>query len=602
MRNSEGQVLYVGKARNLRSRVASYFGKGDGRYNVQYLLERVAAVDTLVTQDERQALILESDLIKKHKPRYNVRLKDDKAYLIVRIDMNHQWPKLELVRAVRDDEARYIGPFAFSYELRAMLEIIERSVPLRTCSDNVIYNRVRPCLEYQIKRCCGPCCLEVDEVQYRAWVEQAVSILQGNTAAVIEELNGDMEQASEELRFEDAALIRDRIQILERIREEKQQIQFGSGAIDAFAFYREGHNLELSVLMVRQGRLFEAKTFGFSDVEVPSEDIIESLLTQFYEGEIDIPESIVLPLDLEDRETREELYSERKGKKVTIAIPQRGAKARLLALAQQNAKENFEARFSDLDRADRILKSLQIECGLDEIPRTIECVDISHFQGGATVASVVVFRDMKSDKSRYRHFHLAQEGKPDDFASMREVIQRYLSRGMEENTLADLMVIDGGPGQLSQAVLTRNELGLGAPAMIALAKKRDLLMPTRAYYGEPALRATRKPERIYLEGKSVPLILSPTSEALQLLERIRNEAHRFAISFHRNTRAKRVFRSALDHIPGVGPKRRVELLREFQSIKTIKETSPEEISQRCRIPLKLARRIVEYLNKGTVEE
>jgi excinuclease ABC subunit C len=597
MKNSKGEVLYVGKAKSLRSRVSSYFHKGDDRYNVQFLLEQVSNVDTLVTEDERQAIILESDLIKKYKPRYNVRLKDDKAYLIVRVDLNHEWPCLELTRVVKNDGARYFGPFAFSYELRTLLETIKRSVTLRTCSDKILYNRVRPCLEYQIKRCAGPCCLDVDHVQYLSWVDQAMSILSGNTEEVVRSLSYDMQKASEDLRFEDAALIRDRLQVLQRIGEDKKQVQFAVGATDAFGLYREGDKAELSVLMVRQGRLFEAKTFGFEDVEVGEEEILGSLLTQYYGGSSVIPELIVLPFELEDQNVREELYSDKAEAKVTFAVPQRGDKARLLVLAQRNAKENFEARFSDLNKTDRVLRGLQKEFSLEQTPRTIECVDISHFQGAATVASVVAFEDMKANKTRYRHFHLSQEGKADDFASMREVTLRHLSRGAEENTLPDLFVVDGGPAQLAQALAVRKELGLSTPAMVGLAKERvieGLGGKSRAYaIGKTA----KKPERVYVEGKSTPIVLSPASEVLQLLQRIRDEAHRFAITFHRETRSKRTFKSALDQIPGVGPARKLGLLREFQSVKAIKNSSPEEISTRCRIPLPLAQRIVEFLGR-----
>ncbi|MCB0323753.1 MAG: excinuclease ABC subunit UvrC [Bdellovibrionales bacterium] len=599
MKDADGEVLYVGKAKNLHARVRSYFTKGDdGRYHLRYLMERIDRVDTLVTEDERQALVLENDLIKKYKPRYNVRLKDDKAHLLVRVDQSHEWPRLELVRHPRDDGARYIGPFAFSYELRAMLDVINRSVPLRTCSDSVIYNRVRPCLEYQIKRCAAPCCLPVSREQYAAWVEQAISILQGNTAIVVTELTHHMERASEELRFEDAATYRDRIQILQRVGEEANTVHFGDGSADAFGLYREGNNLELSVLVVRQGRLYEARTFGFSDTDLPTEELLGSLLSQYYAGESRIPEAVVLPLDLEDADVRATLLSERRGKKVELKVPQRGSRARLLALANQNAKENFEARFSEQNRTGRILKALQVELGLEQTPQVIECVDISHFQGGATVGTIVCFEAMKPLKARYRTFNLSQEGKPDDFASMREVALRHLSRGAEENTLPDLLVVDGGLAQLNQALEIRRELGLLAPAMIGLAKKRTMATPYRAVITNSERLRGQKPERIYVEGAATPIVLNPRSEALQLLERIRNEAHRFAITTHRKKRSKKTFRSALDAVPGIGATRRSALLKEFGSVKRIKEASAKEISQRCGFPLALSQRVLAFLDRS----
>ncbi len=597
MKDADGEMLYIGKAKNLRARVRSYFSGSDGRISIPFLLEQVTFIETLVTEDERQALILEADLIRKYKPKYNIRLKDDKAYLIVRIDTTHEWPKLQLVRQRADDGARYIGPFTFAYELRALLEAMQRSIPLRTCSDRVIYNRVRPCLEYQIKRCCGPCCIDVDNAQYLGWVEQAILVLQGNTKEVIEELKADMARASEETRYEDAAEYRDRIKLLKRISSERHERMYGNESLDAFAIYREGGNAELSVVLVRDGRLAESKTFGFTDVQLSNDEILSSLLTQFYDGQTALPDTVLLPFELEDSAVRAEWYSERRGSQVQIQIPQRGRKHRVMELAKTNAKQNFEARFSEVDRDNRILEALKEELQLDQVPRAIECIDISHFQGGSTVGAIVALQEMTPDKSRYRSFHLSQE-EPDDFASMREVLTRHLSRGAEENTLPDLIVVDGGKAQLSQALAVRKKLGLLQPAMVGLAKKRTGGMHYRAFDGEANTKAIRKPERIYLEGSSTPVILEPRSEVLHLLERIRNEAHRFAITFHRKTRTKTTVRSALDKIPGVGPKRRYELLRQFRSVAKIKQASAEEISTSCGIPIKIANRILDVLNKS----
>ncbi len=593
MRDRQAAVIYIGKAKNLRTRIRSYFNGTDARYNVQFLLERLHSIDTLVTEDDRQAIILEADLIKKYRPRYNIRLKDDRAFLVVKVTTDHEWPRLELVRKQAEDGARYVGPFSFGYELRTLLEVVKKVVPLRTCSDRVIYNRVRPCLEYQIKRCAAPCCLEVDRRDYDAWVEQAVKILEGRNEEVILRLEADMERASNELRFEDAAEIRDRLQVLQRLAADRPTANFGAGSRDAFGIYCDGVNAEISVLMVRRGRLFEAKTFGFSDVEVDISEWLPSILTQFYSEAHDPPDEILLPLNLEDREAREELFAERLGREVRIVFPKQGAKARLLSLAYQNAKENFTGRFGGGSQ-DRVLRALQHELGLDQTPRIIECADISHFQGGATVGSIVCFHDGLREKSGYRHFHLTQEGKPDDFASMREIMTRHLSRCMEDNTLADLMVIDGGALQLAQALDVRRDLGLRTPAMIGLAKKRRVSAPYRiALRGRPV----GKPERIFMEGRELPVVLDAASDALKLLERIRDEAHRFAITFHRKTRSRKVLRSALENIPGIGPERRRGLLREFGSVKALRKASAEEIAGRSRIPLTLAQRMLSLLNR-----
>ena len=592
MKDGEGKVLYVGKAKQLRSRVRSYFNGSDERSTVPYLIERVEEISTLVTEDERQALILEADLIRQHKPRFNIRLKDDKAYLFAKIDRSHQWPKIELVRVKKDDGATYVGPFAFAYELRALKKAMQRSIPLRTCSDRMIYNRVRPCLEYQIGRCCAPCCLDIDPDYYDGLVEQAVAVLKGDTASVLQELEHDMEHASEQLRFEDAALIRDRMEILRRIYEEKAERVYGDDTIDCFALYREGEKIELSVLSVRSGRIYGSRTFGFTDVKLSEEMMLGSLITQYYEGSSELPDFIITPFELEDADTRAAWFSERRGKKLEFVCPQRGRKARVLDLAKTNAKQNFEARFSAQDKRTRILEALAAEFELAETPRTIECVDISHFQGGSTVGAIVSFKDGAPDKSRYRNFHLSQEY-PDDFGSMREVMQRHLSRCAEENTLPDLVVVDGGKAQLSQCVKIRDELGLLRPAMVGLAKRRFISQHYRAR-ARPQ-KASSKPERVYLEGAAEPIVLPAEHEVVRLLERLRDETHRFAITFHRKTRKKRSFSSALDAVPGIGPKRAAKLLNVFGSVERIKQQEPEELAESGGIPLSLAKRILKLL-------
>jgi len=598
MRNADSKVIYVGKAKNLRARIRSYFGKGDGRRKVYFLRQEIYHIETLVTESERQALVLESDLIKKYKPHYNARLKDDKAHLLVRIDLEQTWPRLELVRKVEDDSARYFGPFAFSHELYTLMDVIKRSIPLRTCSNRVFSNRVRPCLEHQIKRCSGPCCLDVDRQQYMEWVQQAVSILEGRNKEVIELLELKMQKASDLLLYEEAAEIRDRIGIIRNIHSEKSTYNFSMGAKDAFGLYRDGNQAELSVLMIRNGRLFEAKSFGFSELEAPDDELLSSLLTQFYDSDHKLPEEIILPFSLEDQQARRDLYSERAGRSVKISVPKRGTKFRVLTLAQSNAKQNFTTRFGTLEQGDNALKILQKELGLEQVPRTIECADISHFQGGATVGSVVHFKDGVPDKTRYRVFHLTQEGKPDDFASMAELLMRHLSRGAEENTLPDLIVIDGGRGQLSQALRVRTELSLSSPVMIGLAKKRVLPRISKSDERPQSTNVEHKPERIFVESYDIPVILAPNSKALHLLEQLRDEAHRFAITFHRKTRAKKIFRSDLEVIPGVGPKRRKALLKEFGSVSAIRAATAMEISERCSIPLKFAERILVLLTKN----
>ena len=592
MKDSSGKVIYVGKAKSLRSRVRSYFSGSDTRLSIPYLLERIRSIDTLVTENERQAIILEQDLIKKYKPRYNVRLKDDKAPFVVRIDFNGEWPRVELVRKIADDGAKYIGPFAYSYELRSLLDVIRNTIPLRTCSDAVLRNRVRPCLEYQIKRCAGPCCLDVDPAQYQDWLNQAVQILEGRDKQVAAELEAQMERASRELRFEDAAEIRDRLEVLQNVGDDEHVVRFKGGSRDAFGLMRDGSQAEVSILAVRRGKLFESRTYGFSEVEEDDQELIGSVMLQYYAGTGDLPDEVFVPFELDDAAAREEVLSEQRGKKTFIKVPQRGSGRRLLSLAGESAQQNFKARFLGAGAKEKPLSALHKALQLDEVPRTIACVDISHFQGGETVASVVFFKDGVSDKEHYRRFRLPELDKPDDFEAMRQIVKRYLSRAAEENELPDLMIIDGGIGQLNQALDIRSELSLDRPAMVGLAKKRGIQSGYR-----DALLPAPKPERVFIPGAQTPIVLKPGSSELHLVERIRDEAHRFAITFHRERRNRRTFTSELDKVPGIGEKRRLALLREFGSVQAIRESSAQDLIERCGIPQKLAERILLALNQ-----
>lgn len=604
MKDKSGGVLYIGKAKNIKARVSSYFKGGDGRYSVEFLVQLVADIETLITEDERQALVLESDLIKKFKPRYNVRLKDDKAYLVVRVDMAHEWPRIEVVRRIVDDGARYFGPFPFGYEIRTMLDIIKRTLLLRTCSDRVLRNRVRPCLEYQIKRCSAPCCIEVSKAQYLTWVEQAIAILEGKVEHVCDVLEGEMITASNNMRFEDAASLRDRIEILKKIANTKPRYAASAGSRDGIGMVREGSRVEFSVLLVRHGRLCESKSYGFTDVNIPNDELLSAFLGQYYSDYARIPDEILLPFRVDDLDVRQEYLSDICDSSVVINVPKRGHKAKLVELAISNARENFNARFSGIEN-EQLLIALQRELGMAELPRTIECVDVSHLHGTDTVASVVVFQDGRSDKSRYRHFRLGKHS-GDDFAAMREVVKRHLLSLIEEGKQSDLFVVDGGPGQLAQAMRVRSELGLSAPFMIGLAKHRSVEFGLRVglknkrKFAKVAKSAElkpseEKPERIYIEESLRPVVLNQHSDALLLLQRVRDEAHRFAVRFQRHTRAMSISKSALDSIQGVGHKRRRLLLREFKSISNIKNATVKELHEKCNIPTNLAERIIEKL-------
>jgi len=584
MKDQAGTVIYIGKARSLRDRVRTYFGGGDGRAQIPALMERVAELDTIVTLSERQAFILERDMIARYKPRYNIKLKDDKAYLSIRLDPNAQWPRVELVRKVQNDGARYFGPYTFSYELRTLLDIIRRTVPLRSCSDTVFYNRQRPCLEYQIKRCCGPCCLPVPPEQYREFVAQAEAILDGRTAQLVKDLNVKMERASSELRFEDAATYRDRLEVLQGVREGQQFVSSGGEDRDVFALHREERLAVLIVLRVRGGRVSDSSTYQFQELEVSDDEVIEGAISQYYESQREIPPEIVLAVKLENIEMIAESLQSRAGHVVECVVPQRGVRARVLSLAQLNAKQQYATRFNSEARYQEIARDAATTFGLRQIPRRIECIDISNLQGSDIVGALVVFFDGEPDKKSYRKYKITAQGKPDDFASVYEVVTRRLRQATEEDDLPDLLVIDGGPGQLREAHRARDEAGI-ALDIISLAKMRT--------YRDPfALDLKGVPERVYCSADGEPIPLIEGAALTRFMSRLRDETHRFVITFHRTARSKRVFRSVLDDILGVGPERRARLFKHFGSVTQIAAANVEEIAKVGRMPLALAEKIV----------
>lgn len=590
MRDEHHEVIYVGKAKDLKARVRTYFTGGDGRYQIEYLLSRVVSFETIVTQTEEQAFLLERDLITKYKPRYNIRLKDDRAYLSLRIDENAEWPRLELVRKRFDDGARYFGPYAFSSELRNLLEVIKKVVPLRSCADTVLYNRQRPCLEYQIKRCSGPCCGLVDPNDYRLLVKQAIGILEGKTATTLKELTEKMDDAASDLRFEEAAAWRDRVEVLKAYQAGYSLVSFRDEDRDVFGLVREGATAVLCVILVRGGRLAETKTFTLDDVGVSDEDLLESSIQQFYEGNREVPPEILLQKELENASLIEAGLSARRGAKVSLLVPQRGSKARLIAMAELNARHAFAGSYDPESGWDGVAKALVSLAGLTQLPRRVECVDISNFQGSDIVGANVVFFDGVPDKGSYRKYNISQQGKPDDFAAIYEVVYRRLKRGMEEGNLPDLLVIDGGAAQLAKAVEAREALKLSVD-IISLAKMRT----------ESAVEArevSRKPERVFLPYRDDSIPLDEGALVTRFLARLRDEVHRFVITFHRQKRSRRVFQSVMDTVAGVSPEHRNRLIRYFKSIDAIGKADPGEVARAGRMPLSLAKKLVEKIGSS----
>lgn len=567
-----GEVIYVGKAKSLRARVRQYTRGGDGRAQIPFLLAQLVDIEILVTSSEKEALLLEDTLIKQYRPRYNIRLKDDKSYWHVKVTSQDPWPRLLLTRQVVKDGSKYLGPFHSSTAIQETLEIIRKVFPLRTCSDTVFRNRTRPCLEYQIKRCLGPCALPVDPNEYQHQLKGALLLLEGKNTELVDQFTARMHEAAAALHFEEAARRRDQVRAITQTAEKQQVAMPLGNDQDIFGLYREGGFVEVQVLFVRAGKLVGNQGYSFDDNEFPDEEVLAALLTQFYQGDRFVPDEVILPVVLEDATVREDLLGERKGKKVTVLCPQRGDKVRLVEMAQENARYSFIEKRRGAEQKEKTLDSLRRALHLRNAPKRIECFDISNIQGNLAVGSMVVFDEGEPDKNRYRRFRIKTVAGADDFAMMYEVLTRRYRRALEEKDLPDLLMVDGGKGQLGVAVEVCKELGISEVDLIGLAKMRTERDP----FAEEVAHSS---ERVFLPGRKNPVVLRPNSTALFLLQRIRDEAHRFAITYHRQLRAKERLSSPLDTVPGVGPARRKALLRHFGSLKRVRAATVAELIQ-----------------------
>jgi excinuclease ABC subunit C len=596
MKSREGAILYVGKAKNLRSRVRSYFRKsGDGRFRMQFLIPNVEDIEFLVTDTEKEALILENTLIKEHKPRFNVNLRDDKSYVSLRLDPRDKYPRLTVVRRPGRDGALYFGPYASSNAVRETTRTLSRIFPLRLCTDAVFNSRTRPCLYHQIQRCSAPCVPgHVSDEEYRALVEQTALFLRGRDEELLKKLYVQMHEASQALRFEEAGRIHRRIGAIERTIERQKVTSGQERDQDVFGFYREADHVEIQRLTIRGGKLLGGKADLFSGQLSPDADILESYVNQYYAEGQEIPEEVLLPFPLEGREGLADLLSERRGRRVQVLVPERGEKRALVAMANKNAELSFQTRRDRKHSQQATLQQVQERLHLRHFPHRIECFDMSNIQGTNPVGSMVVFTDGEPDKGRYRKFQVKTVEGPDDFASMYEVLSRRYTRALEEDDLPDLIMVDGGKGQLNIAQAVLWELGIDTPDLISIAKSR--LKPAQ---GKDDKQWTE--ERFFLPGRKNPVTFPPNSSALFLLQRVRDEAHRFAITYHKARRAKAAVHSALDDIPGIGPKRRRALLQQFGSVKAIAEATPEALQEAGMVSRKLAETILQTLRKEVYE-
>lgn len=556
-KNDQGQIIYVGKAVNLRNRVRSYI-RHDGRRapKVAAMMNHAADVETIVVASEMEALLLENTLIKKHHPRYNIMLRDDKTYPYIKVTVQDDYPRVFMTRRVTRDGARYFGPFANGLAVHRVLKLLQRAFRIRSCRT---MQADRPCLQYHVHHCDAPCVHYITKADYGDLVAQAVAVLDGKNTQIIQALQEKMETAAEEMAFEKAAMYRDQIAAVKVIQEQQHIQTVGGGDMDVIAMASDAGQTCVQLYTVRQGRLVGRETFTLENSadEEPSA-LIEAILDQYYTRDTFVPAEIVVPA-IEHHDDYERQLQLLKGRHVDIIVPQRGIKKKLLAMAEENARVLLEQRRlqwqHDIDKTSGAVEALARVLDLPRLPERMECFDISHTQGIETVASMVVFEHGKPAKKEYRRFKLKTvQGKPDDFKSMAEIMdRRYHERDWPE---PDLIVIDGGKGQLHAALPIIRNAGCEAP-VISLAKRI---------------------EEVFVEDKSDSIILSHHTPELQLLQAIRDEAHRFAITYHRRLRGKRSLVSILDHIEGIGPKRRKALWSTFKTLDDMKKATIDELA------------------------
>ena len=600
MRDASGEVIYVGKAKQLRTRVRSYFGSSRSlEPRMRTLAEQVLTIDHVVTRSETEALLLEATLIKRHQPPYNVRLKDDKRYPYLKVDVGSPWPRVTITRRVENDGARYFGPYASAGSVRRTLDVVKKLFPWRSCTKTITGSDPRPCLDYYIKRCVAPCTGYCSADEYHEVIRQTVLFLEGRSSEVVARLREEMAEAAEGLQFERAARVRDQIESIERVTGERRQMATTTALdADVFALAREGDEACVQVFFARGTVVADTDSFTLDGTsEAGDPEVLGAFLAQYYESATYVPRTVLLSTEPADQEGLVAALRERRGGAVELAVPVRGERRRLVETAEENARQALSmhhARWlADRDKTEQALSLLEEELDLPARPQRIECYDISTIQGTNTVASMVVFEEGNARPQQYRRFRIRTVAGQDDFASMREVIERRFrhlatpdaiaireragrptrptatvhGEGSPWDAVPDLVIIDGGKGQLGAALDLLRDLGLGSIPVCGLAKRE---------------------EEIYVADLDEPIRLPRNSEALYLVQRVRDEAHRFAVTYHRSLRGRSQTRSALDSIPGVGPKRKRALLRRFGTVRGVRDASVDEIAATVGFTRRLA--------------
>ncbi len=571
MKDEAGRVIYVGKAINLKNRIKQYFEPGrDSRATVKFLTEQVATIDTIIVSNNKEALILENTLIKKHLPKYNILLKDDKTYASIMLTTD-KWPRLKIVRFNKrpKDKNLYFGPYTNARAAKDTLELLQSLFPLRQCSDLEFLNRTRPCILYDIKKCIAPCVNKCSHEEYKAYVEQAINFLKGSDSTIVKKLKDQMKKASDNLEYEKANSILHILKQIEHVTEAQFVDILDQKDLQCIGFYRDDFSIVILKLIFHEGKLIGSEHFSFSNIVSSDEEILDSFLFQHFKYK-DIPSEILIPFPIANIHNIEEILSENAKKKINILYPQKGKKKELIELANKNAKAQFKREEDLRSLYEKQLLSLQETLQLNHYPKVIQCLDTSNIASSDNVAALITFLDGQKDKKHTKLFKIKTE-KKGDVAAMEEVLYRNFSK---EKDFCNLLVLDGGKAQLNIALKVFDELNIANIDIISLTKE-----------GARHDKGLTK-EKVYIPHLKDPIIIDPTSPLLFLLQKIRDEAHRAAISFHKKRRAERTFKSELTEIEGIGPKKKKVLLKHFGSIKNIKNASKKELQKVKELNLK----------------
>lgn len=567
MKDQNSEVLYIGKAKNLKVRLKQYFDLQDTRAMIPFLLEKVVSIETIVTTSEKEALLLENNLIKKHQPKYNALLKDDKTFVSLMVNHKHPYPMIKLVRhkGAPAKDGLYFGPYTNSLAARETFDVLRGLFPLRQCSDQELISRKRPCILYSIKKCLAPCVKKCTQQEYNFYVDQTIEFLKGHDASIVKELKRKMHEASDQLEFEKAADFLRTIKQLEHVQENSKSLVHSHRIdSDVIGLFKSHLELVITILNFREGKLIGSSHFCFKEIAQSDEALLQSFLLQNYQNETSTPKEILIPFTLENKEEIEEILKETLERSIKIICPEKGEKKELIDLAYSNAKTLMHQKISEEQKQENSLQELQNKLSLSRFPMVIECFDTSNISGSSAVASMVCFVNGKKCTNRYRTYKIKGDA-TDDYNAMKEVLKRRYEK--KELDLPDLIIVDGGKGQLHVAQKILKELEIASCDLIALAKEE-------ARHDKGLTQ-----ERVFILDEKEPIIFSKHSSVLFLLQQIRDEAHRKAISFHRLQRGMKLLKSELDELNGIGPKKKELLLKRFGSVRKIKDAKKEELEQ-----------------------